>query len=88
MPRLVEFDESLLVIEIDVVTPPYLLDFGKAHLDHKPDFSEEVLADWEESLVEYFGEDVPLVKSALWQLRKFGIYYLDAKPGNIRLRKD
>jgi hypothetical protein len=62
-----------------------LLDFGKAHLDARPDFSTETMAEWEEQLVELFGDDAPRIKSVLRRLTKFGIYYYDAKPANIRL---
>ncbi len=85
VPRLIDFDDELLIIEIGIVKPPYLLDFGKAHLDHPPDFSSETMAEWEEQLVELFGDDVPRVKSLLRRLTQFGIYYYDAKPANIRL---
>lgn len=71
---------------MEIVKPPYLLDFGKAHLDQRPDFSEETMAEWEESLVELFGDDVPRIKALLRKLTLFGIYYYDAKPANIRLR--
>lgn len=38
VPRLVGFDDELQIIEMEIVKPPYLLDFGKAHLDARPDF--------------------------------------------------
>lgn len=88
VPRLVDFDDSLQVIEIGIVAPPYLLDFGKAHLDVRPEFPVETLSEWDEQLVELFGDDVPRVKRVLRQLTKYGIYYYDAKPANIRLRRD
>ena len=86
VPRLVDFDDALQIIEMEIVKPPYLLDFGKAHLDSKPDFSEETMAEWEEHLVELFGDDMPRVKGVLRRLTAYGIYYYDAKPANIRLR--
>ena len=33
VPRLIDFDDGLLVVEIEIVQPPYVLDFGKAYLD-------------------------------------------------------
>ena len=45
VPELIDFDDSLQVIEIGVVQPPYLLDFGKAFLDKPPDYTAESLAD-------------------------------------------
>jgi hypothetical protein len=88
VPRLIDFDDRLQIIEIGIVAPPYLLDFGKAHLDARPDFPAETLAEWDEQLVELFGDDVSRVKRVLRQLTKYGIYYYDAKPANIRLRRD
>jgi hypothetical protein len=86
VPEFIDFDDELQIIEIGMVKPPYLLDFGKAFLDKPPDYTAESLDDWEEELVELFGEDVSQVKLVMWQLEKFGIYYRDAKPANIRLR--
>ena len=69
-----------------VVKPPYLLDFGKAHFS-SPDFSPEVMADWEEERRELFGARVweESIRPLLWKLESLGIYYLDPKPGNINL---
>ncbi|MDA1053858.1 MAG: hypothetical protein O3C40_25700 [Planctomycetota bacterium] len=83
VPRLVDFDEELLVVEMTIVTPPFLLDFGKAYLDQPPDYSAEVLEDWERERVELFGDRWSEVREALSWLRSIGIYYYDAKPGNI-----
>ncbi len=54
VPRLVEFDDELQIIEMEIVKPPYLLDFGKAHLDARPDFPAETMTEWEEQLVDLF----------------------------------
>ena len=85
VPEFIDFDDELQIIEIGMVKPPYLLDIGKAFLDKPPDYTAESLDDWEEELVELFGEDVSQVKLVIWQLQKYGIYYRDAKPANIRL---
>ncbi len=87
IPHLIDYDDQLLVVEMGIVSPPYLLDFGKAHLDGMPDFSPEVMEDWELEKSELFGRDWPQVKKVLRALRRYGIYYLDATPGNIRLRE-
>jgi hypothetical protein len=86
VPDLVFYDNRRMIVEMSIVKPPYLLDFGKAHLDVRPEFPAETLQEWEESLVDYFGEDVPQIKRVLRELTKYGIYYYDAKPANIRLR--
>lgn len=83
VPSLVDFDADLLIVEMTLVTPPFLLDFGKAHLDHPPDYTPEVLADWESERRELFGDRWPQVQEALGWLQSYGIHYYDAKPGNI-----
>jgi hypothetical protein len=83
VPRLIGYSDLLHVVEMSVVSPPHLLDFGKAYVDVPPQFSEETMRDWDEGLTELFGERVAEVKSALRSLEVLGIYYLDARPGNI-----
>jgi hypothetical protein len=53
IPRLMDCDDELLVVEMGIVAPPFLLDFAKAYLDRPPDFSPEVMAEWEEQQVEW-----------------------------------
>lgn len=82
---MIDYDESLLVFQMDIVKPPYLLDFGKAYIDIPPDFSPEVLADNEDQQRDVWGDRWSEVQSIVWQLKRIGIYYLDTKVGNIRL---
>lgn len=42
VPRLYDYDDDLLIIEIGIVEPPFILDFEKCHLDVPPDFPAEV----------------------------------------------
>jgi len=67
-----------------VVFPPCIIDFAKAYLDQTPGFSEEALMDWETDVHELFGTDFERVMRLVSILRSYGIYYFDAKPGNIR----
>ena len=84
IPMLIGESEALRAIEMTVVTPPFLLDFGKAYLNFPPDFSREIIGDWERQRSVLFDPDQwPEVKSLLVQLATYGIYYYDAKPGNI-----
>jgi len=83
IPRLVAFNDALLVLEIGIVSPAFILDFAKVRLDRPCDFSEEVIADWNESGQELFDDRWPQVKSLFFALEQFGVYYMDAKPGNI-----
>ncbi len=89
IPRLVGFSDDLHVIEMEIVSPPYLLDFGKAYIDRRAPFDEEQIEAWHEELKELFGDDydqVCSIVSALWT--RFRIHYLDAKPANICFRRD
>lgn len=85
VPFLVDFDQALLIIEISIVQPPYLLDFGKVYLDHPPThlYDEQMMAnayvEWEER----FGKRWSKVLHAMKMLEKLGIYYYDPRPGNI-----
>jgi len=89
VPKLVDFDDELLVVEMEIVQPPYLLDFGKAYVDELPPFTTEELLVYESSLTQYFpSRDLPKVKKVCRYLRQLGIIYLDAKPNNIRIRSD
>ncbi len=84
LPRIVGSDDSLFVIEMTIVFPPCLLDFAKSYVDMPPDFSAEVLADWQSETEERFGDKWDTVNSILGWLRSYGIFYFDAKPSNIR----
>lgn len=89
VPRLEAFDDDLLVLEISIVEPPFILDFGKAYLDHPADFSTEVYNDWEQEQLDRWGEERwRVVQVILLRLQRLGIYYLDPKPGNILFSGD
>lgn len=89
VPVLVAYDDDLLIVEMDIVRPPYLLDFGKAYTDESTPFDEEQLAAYQTSLRDFFRkDDLPRVRKIYRILAGLGIIYLDAKPQNIRLRSD
>jgi hypothetical protein len=89
VPILIDFDDKLLIVEMDIVQPPYLLDFGKAYTDEPPPFDNEQLAAYQVSLRDFFRkDDLPRVRKIYRILAGLGIIYLDAKPQNIRLRSD
>jgi len=83
VPALIDFDNDLWCIEMTVVSRPFVLDFAGANLDEPPDFSDEVLSDWQAVKVEQFGPDWPEVEAILSALERFGIYMLDVNPGNV-----
>ena len=83
IPELLGYDADLLVLEMSIVAPPYILDFGKAYVGSKPEFPTEVMEDYDAEREDWFEGNWPLVQSALSSLEVYGIYYSDARPGNI-----
>jgi hypothetical protein len=83
IPELENHDDELQVIEMTVVTRPFVLDFAGAYLDQPPDFSEEVLADWRAEKLEQFGSRWPEVQAILRLLEGYGVFMIDVNPGNI-----
>lgn len=89
VPELVDFDDTLWVIEMGIVSPPRLLDFGKAYLDIPPEYPEGVLEEHLENRAkDYSIEDWSMVLSAYYELASYGIYYYDLRPANIQVRLD
>lgn len=84
VPQLLDFDASLYVVEMTIVSPPFLLDFGKAYYG-KPqrNYSKESLDEYEEQAMKDFGDDYPEVDLAIARLKRYKIYYYDVRPGNI-----
>jgi hypothetical protein len=84
VPQLLEYSLGLWAIEMTIVSPPCILDFGKAYVDRPPDYSSEALAEAEQAERELFTDkewkQVRLVRAAL---RRYGIHYFDARPSNI-----
>lgn len=88
VPVLEDYDAELRVIEMTFVQAPYLLDFGKATVDAPPSHlldprdARRFEAEWRSE----FGSRFPEVNAVLYVLQsKYGIYYLDPKPANIKL---
>ncbi|MCA9102538.1 MAG: hypothetical protein KDA63_15360 [Planctomycetales bacterium] len=83
IPRMVDFSDEWLVIEMSIVTAPYLLDFGKTYLDFEPEHSPETWADFHQEQKEVWEDKYDEVQAVLSELRSMGIYYRDPRPGNI-----
>ena len=83
-PQLVNYDEELHILELSIVSPPYILDFAEVGLGKKPgNFDLERI---EAQQSKQFGNDWPDVKRLLEALMQVGIYYDDVHNRNIRLR--
>ena len=85
IPRLIEFDDSLLIVEMAIVSPPYVLDFAGAYLDRRPDFPPEVRRRWEREKRSQFGSDWKYVPRIVVAFERLGIYLADLNPRNICL---
>ena len=85
VPELIEYDDNLWIIEMSLVGRPYVLDFAGAYLDWAPDFSEEVMADWQADKQDQFGKHWPEVLRILACLESYGIHMEDVSPSNISL---
>jgi hypothetical protein len=85
VPQFIDCDDELWILEMTVVSRPFLLDFAGAYLDWSPDFSDEVMADWRAEKLEQFGERWPDVEAILRILQTYGIFMIDVHPGNISL---
>lgn len=85
VPELVRYDDELWIIEMTVVTRPFALDFAGAFLDRRPDFAEEVLADWQIEKQEQFSPRWPEVQRIIRMLENYGIFMVDVSPNNISL---
>jgi len=83
VPQLLSIDEKFRAIAMTIVRSPFLLDFADARLDQPPDFSEDVLRQWEEERAELFGERWPEVTRIRAALETLGVYLLDINPRNI-----
>ncbi|QDT70269.1 hypothetical protein MalM25_32150 [Planctomycetes bacterium MalM25] len=85
IPHLLNFDDELLVIEMTIVRPPFLLDFGKAYVDRPPPYwdDSQLVANARAEWAELFGERWPDVAALLGALQETGVYYVDPRPGNI-----
>lgn len=83
VPKLIRSDDELLVIEMTIVTRPFVLDFAGAYLDHEPQFSDEIWREWEAEKRDQFESRWPEVQAVLGALEAMDIYMVDVSPSNI-----
>ena len=84
LPRMLHYDEDLLIVELSFVRPPYILDFGAARVSPRPpDFDLDRI---EAEFARQHGRDWPDIRRLLEALMQLGIYYSDAHDQNIRPR--
>ncbi|HEY1662026.1 MAG TPA: hypothetical protein VGI03_06365 [Verrucomicrobiae bacterium] len=83
VPQLIQFDEGLRVIEMSVVTRPFVLDFAGAYLEMPPDFPDETWVEWEAQKRDQFDARWPQVQAVLAALEELDIHMVDVSPSNI-----
>lgn len=88
IPRLLDFHREFLVIEMQVVEPPFVLDFASAYIDQRPVYTEEEEEEWEQTFKENFGERWDTVQSIRAVFRRHKIYLTDLTPRNIRFANE
>ena len=81
--QLIRSDETLRVIEMSIVTRPFVLDFAGAYLDVPPVFPDETWADWEAQKRDQFEVRWRKVQAVLAALEELGIHMVDVSPSNI-----
>lgn len=83
VPHLIRTDDPLRVIEMTIVTRPFVLDFAGAWLDAPPTFPDEIWAEWEAEKREQFEDRWPVVQAVLGALEAMDIHMVDVSPSNI-----
>jgi hypothetical protein len=85
VPDLIATSDDLLVVEMDIVRPPFVLDFASAYLDERPPYADDrpIMGEWEAQKRDLFEERWPEVRAMLAAFRAHGIYLADVKPGNV-----
>lgn len=86
VPQLIQADDALRVIEMTIVTRPFVLDFAGAYLDAPPGFPDEIWDEWKNEKRDQFGERWPTVQSVLAALEGMDIHMIDVSPSNIAFR--
>jgi len=83
VPQFIRADNDVLVIEMTIVTRPFVLDFAGAYLDAQPEFSPEIWAEWEAEKREQFGERWRTVRSVMSAFEALDIHLVDVSTSNI-----
>lgn len=84
LPRPRKRRNDLRLIQMDIVSPPFLLDFAGV-LFEPPDFPEDVMEHWHEQNRNFFGPNVSIVYDVYNTLARHGLYYMDFRPSNLKL---
>jgi hypothetical protein len=84
VPTMYGFDEKEMVLEMDFVSAPFLLDFAGV-LFSPPDFERDVMEKWHADINAAYGPNAWVAYSVYESLSKHGIYYMDFRITNMKL---
>lgn len=88
IPKLVNIDDTNCIIEMTVVSAPYVVDFAQAALKKPAPMDSEFYDEWLKETMEDFGDDWPRVRSLVFAFECQGVYLTDLAPRNIRCRSN
>ncbi len=88
VPELIRCDDELWIVEMSIVSPPFVLDFAGAYLDQAPDYPADVMSDWLAEKQEQFGERWSEVAGVMTAFRHWGVWLADVKPGNVEFAEE
>ncbi len=88
VPQLIRCDDELWIVEMSIVSPPFVLDFAGAYLDQAPDYPADVMSDWLAEKQEQFGERWSEVAGVMTAFRQWGVWLADVKPGNVEFGEE
>ncbi|MCG8585440.1 MAG: hypothetical protein MI757_12080 [Pirellulales bacterium] len=57
VPEILQWDDELWVVQMTFVSPPFVLDFAKCHLDRPPDYPAETILETRRTQRELFTAD-------------------------------
>jgi hypothetical protein len=86
VPQLVRWDDDLKIVEMSIVTRPFVLDFAGAYLFSPPEFSEEIWEEWLRQKRGQFGTRWEKVQEVLGFLETLDIHMVDVSPSNVAFR--
>jgi hypothetical protein len=83
VPQFVGADDELHVIEMTIVTRPFVVDFAGAYVGNLPEFPQETWAQWEAEKQEQFGARWRAVQAVMDAFEDLGVHLADVSPNNV-----
>lgn len=89
VPRPINADADLKVIEMGIVEPPFILDFGSSAVDIEPDYTPEQWQEWWLKLEHDFEDRFPQAEAVFYYLKRhFNIWHLDLSTNNLQFSRE